>query len=404
MQSTQDYPENGAPEGGPWEVFRVFLRLGCSSFGGPVAHLVYFQSEIVAKRKWIGHEAYADLVALCQVLPGPASSQVGMALGWKRAGWRGAAAAWLGFTLPSAAIMVGVAYGIRAAGVFGHSGWVTGLKVAAVAVVAQAVVSMARRLCPDIPRAGIAVLTAVALSLYPAAWMQFAAVAAGAGACSLCGRWLAKEPPLPPPPPRRSANHSYACLGLFLALLAALPWLARIHPSAPLLVLDGFYRAGALVFGGAHVVLPLLQQATVARGWLSQNAFLAGYGAAQALPGPLFSFSAYLGAVIEPGGIPGAMLALGAIYLPAVLVLFGTLPHWDRLRSVPGARVLLSGANAAVVGLLAAAFYSPILTTTITGPGRLALALAAYAALQLRRMPPWLVVAACAGVAEWFLA
>ena len=398
-----DAAASGRRAGTPSEVFVAFLKLGCTAFGGPIAHLGYFQSEFVVRRKWIDEEAYADLVALCQFLPGPASSQVGLALGWKRAGWAGALAAWVAFTAPSAILMVAFAYGVRIVSDLSHAGWVQGLKVAAVAVVAQAVWTMARKLCPDAPRATIAVASAIVLAIFTTSWMQLVVIAGGAIAGGLLVRSFSIEKTGTPPPPHHRAIYGYVCLGLFFGLLVALPWLVRIWPIAPLRVFDGFYRSGALVFGGGHVVLPLLQQATVARGWLGSDTFLAGYGAAQALPGPLFAFSAYLGAVIAPGGILGALLALVAIYLPAVLVLFGTLPQWDRLRSFPQARVLLAGANAAVVGLLGAAFYSPIWTSTITGPKRFALMLAAYAALQFWRVPPWLIVGTCAGFGNFCL-
>jgi chromate transporter len=393
--SPSDAPEQ---PGRAAEVFRVFLKLGCTSFGGPIAHFGYFQNEFVARRKWIDQETYADLVALCQFLPGPASSQVGLALGWRRAGWRGSVAAWLGFTLPSAVLMAALAYSLRSVGNLAHAGWVQGLKVAAVAVVAQAVVMMARKLCPDWPRAAIAAGAAGILTLFATSGMQLAVIVAGAAAGVGCSRWFSGEPAIRSRPPSGRRRDGLVCLGLFLGLLLALPWLARVWPMPALRVFDGFYRAGALVFGGGHVVLPLLQQATVARGWLSQDTFLAGYGAAQALPGPLFAFSAYLGVIIAPGGIGGALLALVAIYLPAVLVLFAALPYWERLRRLPWARHLLAGANAAVVGLLAAALYSPLGTTTITEPKRFALALAAFAALQIWRTPPWIIVVACAGI------
>ncbi len=389
---------DGGNRSSPAEVFGAFLKLGCSAFGGPIAHLGYFEREFVGRRKWLDAAAYADLVALCQFLPGPASSQVGMALGWKRAGWKGGTAAWLGFTLPSAVLMTALAFGLGSVGNLAHAGWVQGLKVAAAAVVAQAVVAMARRLCPDVPRAAIAAAAAATLILAPAAWMQVAVIAAGAGAGLLGRRWLAREPSSPTRAPMGSRTLGLGCLGFFLALLALLPWLAQVRPSPALRVADAFYRSGALVFGGGHVVLPLLQQATVARGWLSPDTFLAGYGAAQALPGPLFAFSAYLGALVAPGGIAGALLALGSIYLPAVLILFAALPFWERLRGQPRARQLLAGANAAVVGLLASALYSPIGTSTLTTPLRCTLAAAAFAALQFRRVPPWLVVGACAGL------
>lgn len=390
--------------GRPGEVFWAFLKLGCTSFGGPIAHLGYFQNEFVVRRKWIDAETYTDLIALCQFLPGPLSSQVGLAVGWRRAGWKGSLAAWLGFTLPSAALMMAFAYGLRSAGSLAHAGWVQGLKVAAAAVVAQAVALMARKLCPDAPRAAIAAAAAVILVLFAASWMQPAVIAGGAVAGILCSRWFAAEPAIPPAHTFERRRYGFVCLALFLGLLVVLPWAARVWPSPGLRVADGFYRAGALVFGGGHVVLPLLQQATVARGWLSQDTFLAGYGAAQALPGPLFAFSAYLGAIVAPGGAGGGLLALGAIYLPAVLVLFAALPHWERLRHLPRARHLLAGANAAVVGLLAAAFYSPIWTSTITDPKRFALALAAFGALQFWRAPPWSIVAACAALGAAWLA
>jgi chromate transporter len=379
-------------------VFRAFLKLGCMSFGGPIAHLGYFQNEFVRVRKWIDEKAYADLVALCQILPGPASSQVGLALGWKRAGARGAMAAWLGFTLPSAILMIAFAYGMRTAGNLAHAGWEQGLKIAATAVVAQAVVAMARRLCPDFPRAVIAVGAAVMLTLLGGAGMQIGVIVGGAAAGALFGRWFRADPSFPTAAESEPRGHGFVLLGLFFAFLVGLPWLAHAWPAPALRVADSFYRSGALVFGGGHVVLPLLQQATVAKGWLGQDTFLAGYGAAQALPGPLFTFSAYLGTIIAPGGLGGGMLALAAIYLPGVLVLFGVLPYWELLRSRPRARHLLAGTNAAVVGLLAAALYSPIGTAAITGPLRLALVLAAWAVLQFSRTPPWVLVAACAGI------
>ena len=390
-------------KGGAGEVLGAFLKLGCTSFGGPIAHLGYFQNEFVVRRKWISLSHYADVVALCQFLPGPASSQVGLVIGWKRAGWRGALAAWLGFTLPSAALMVAFAYGVRSIGGLAHAGWVQGLKIAAAAVVAQAVVTMARKLCPDAARVSIAAAAAAVLVLFPTAWVQLVVLAGGAVAGLLARRWIASEQPAPVAMPLQRRNAGFVFLGLFFGLLFALPWLAGIWPYRSLLVLNGFYRAGALVFGGGHVVLPLLQQTTVKLGWVSQDVFLAGYGAAQAVPGPLFSFSAYLGTVVPPGGVGGAFLALIAIYLPGVFVLFGTLPQWERLRGVPWARLLLAGVNAAVVGLLAAAFYSPIWTSTITSPARFALALAGFCALQFWRWPPWTIVAACAlAGALWF--
>jgi len=360
--------------------------------------LGYFQNEFVRRRKWIDERAYADLVALCQFLPGPASSQVALALGWKRAGAKGALAAWLGFTLPSAILMVVFAYGLRSAGNLAQAGWVQGLKIAAVAVVAQAVVAMARKLCPDFPRAAIAIGAALSLTFLGGATLQLGVIAGGAVAGLLFGRWFRQDPANLPGSNPECRDHGLVLLGLFLGLLIGLPWLAQVRPAPALMLVASFYRTGALVFGGGHVVLPLLQQATVARGWIGQDTFLAGYGAAQALPGPLFAFSAFLGTIIAPGGVGGGMLALAAIYMPGVLILFGVLPYWERLRSQPRAQHLLAGTNAAVVGLLAAALYSPIGTSTITDPLRLALALAAWAVLQFSRTPPWVMVAACAGI------
>ena len=393
----------GAERSSSFEVFAAFLRLGCTAFGGPIAHLGFFQNEFVTRRKWLDQHAYADLVALCQFLPGPASSQVGLALGWKRAGWRGALAAWIGFTAPSAALMIAFAFSVQSASDLGRAGWVQGLKVAAVAVVAQAVFTMARKLCPDAARATIAALAAIVLTLCPAAWMQVVVIAAGAFIGVILGRWFSMEPVIVSTVTKPRRFGSLICLGIFAGLLILSPWMARLYPVRSLQVFDGFYRAGALVFGGGHVVLPLLQEATVGPGWIDHDTFLAGYGAAQALPGPLFAFSAYLGAVISPGGISGALLALAAIYLPAMLILFAALPHWERLRGTARAQWWLAGANAAVVGLLGAAFYSPIWTSTIVDSKRLALAIAAYAMLQFWRTPPWIVVASCAGIGAWFL-
>jgi chromate transporter len=379
------------------EVFRAFLKLGCSAFGGPVAHLGYFQNEFVIRRKWIEESAYADLVALCQFLPGPTSSQVGLALGWKRAGGWGALAAWAGFTLPSALLMFAFACGVGLAGGIEHAGWVQGLKLAAVAVVAQAVRTMAVKLCPDPIRAIIATCSAILLLLAPWAWIQWFVLVAGACAGAVFLREAAPAGPSAPAFVHRRVN-GLPWLAAFGALLLLLPCAARIWPGGLVELGAGFYRAGALVFGGGHVVLPLLEQTTVGRGWMDHDTFLAGYGAAQALPGPLFAVSAYLGTAAGTCGIGGGLVALIAIYLPTVLLLFGTLPHWDKLRTAPRARSIFAGANAAVVGLLGAALYSPIWTSAVTGPDRLAIAIGAYAALEFLRTPPWIVVAACAAI------
>lgn len=394
------------PESGnAWEVLRAFFKLGCTAFGGPIAHLGFFRQEFVEKRRWIDDAGYADLVALCQFLPGPASSQVALALGWKRAGYPGALCASLGFTLPSAALMLAFAYGVQQLNGFSQSGWVQGLKIAAVAVVAQALWQMARRLCPDAPRAIIACVAAVVLLLAPTAWMQLAVIGGGA----LAGMFLKQKflsvakPVFAPTVHQRFAGLNW--LIAFFALLLFLPLAVRIWPLQWLQIVDGFYRTGALVFGGGHVILPLLEQATVGRGWLDHDTFLAGYGAAQALPGPLFTFAAYLGATISigPHGIIGGLLALFAIFLPSVLLIFGVLPHWERLRQMPLAQALLAGTNAAVVGLLGAAFYSPICTSAITDPKRLIIAIVAFSGLMFGKLPPWLIVLACAMAGKLFL-
>ena len=389
----------------PLAVLRVFLQLGCTAFGGPVAHLGYFHKEFVEKRRWIDETGFADLVALCQFLPGPTSSQVGFALGWKQAGYLGALCAWLGFTLPSAMLMLGFAYGVRQLHGLSGSGWVQGLKIAAVAVVAQALWQMARRLCPDWPRISIGCLAAGLLVLVPTGWMQLAVIGGGA----LAGILLEPQRrPVAESTTIRTIQQRYAgarWLVWFFALLLLLPLAARFWPRQCLQVVDGFYRTGSLVFGGGHVVLPLLQQATVGRGWLDHDTFLAGYGAAQALPGPLFAFAAYLGATISigPQGILGGSLALLAIYLPSALLLFGVLPQWEWLRQKPRAKAMLSGTNAAVVGLLAAAFYSPICTTALTEPKAWGIALVAGVGLMVGQLPPWLVVMACALAGKLFL-
>jgi len=389
---------------GPGEVLRAFLKLGCTSFGGPIAHLGFFRQEFVEKRRWLDDAAFADLVALCQFLPGPASSQVGLALGWKRAGYPGALCAWLGFTLPSAILMLIFAYGIGRWHGFSQSGWVQGLKIAAVAVVAQALWQMARRLCPDVPRTLIAVAAAVILLFQPSAWMQLIVIGGGAIAgLSLQSKMAALNPIIAPAIfPRRTG---LGWLAAFFFLLILLPIAARLWPVAWLQIVAGFYRAGSLVFGGGHVVLPLLERVTVGRGWVDHDTFLAGYGAAQALPGPLFTFAAYLGATLNlgPRGVAGGLLALLAIYLPSALLIFGVLPQWERLRRMPVAQALLAGTNAAVVGLLAAALYSPIGTSALKHPLNWLIAIIAFAGLMFGKLPPWFVVLACALAGKLFL-
>lgn len=376
------------------EVFLAFLRLGLTSFGGPVAHLGYFRDDLVVHRRWMDDRGYADLVALCQFLPGPASSQVGFAMGLQRAGVLGALAAFAAFTLPSAVLLVAFASGAAALGGVVGDGILSGLKIVAVAIVAHAVWGMARSLTPDAPRAGIAVVALALALLLPAAPGQLAALAIGAvaGVVVLRGSDEADAEPSPSFGVRKSA--AVACLALFVGGLVALPLLAALTGSSSVSLADAFYRAGALVFGGGHVVLPLLQAGVVQTGWVSPESFLTGYAAAQAVPGPLFTFAAYLGSVSEagPGGILGAALALGAIFLPGFLVLVGTLPFWDAVRTRPRVRAAMRGANAAVVGILGAALYTPVFSTAITGPGSLVLAAVGFVLLTAFRTPAWAVV------------
>ncbi len=394
-----------APEGGSaWEVLWVFLKLGLTSFGGPVAHLGYFRAELVERRRWLSDRDYSDLVALCQFLPGPASSQVGAALGLGRAGWGGALAAWAGFTLPSAALLVLFALGIAQWQALADSGAVHGLKVAAVAVVAQAVWGMSRSLCPDRLRAGVAMAAALVVLAAPqGAWGQLAAIVAG----GLVGwRWVA-SPALPPAPHRgyRVGRRTGAVLlGVFGALLVLLPLWASVADSLVARAVAVFYQAGALVFGGGHVVLPLLQAGVVPPGWVGNDAFLAGYGAAQAVPGPLFTYAAYLGAVMPHplGGWGGAALMLVAIFTPALLLVFGALPFWELLRQRPAVQRAVAGINAAVVGVLGAALYDPVWTSAIHSRADFALALAAFGLLVVGRVSPVWVVG-LAALAGWWL-
>jgi chromate transporter len=374
-------------------VFLAFLQLGLTSFGGPIAHLGYFREAFVARRRWIDERAYADLVALCQFLPGPASSQVGIGIGLAKAGLPGALAAWLGFTMPSAAALLAFGYGVAVFQDAIPGGLLHGLKVVAVAVVAQAVWGMARTLCPDPPRVTLAVLAAVAVLAAPTSLAQIAAIVAG----GLAGLLLLRTPGDPPhvalgiDVPRGVA---VASLLLFFALLVGLPLLAAAWPSQTLALVDSFYRSGSLVFGGGHVVLPLLQSEVVPPGWVSNDAFLAGYGAAQAVPGPLFTFAVYLGTVMgpEPHGLAGAVVCLLAIFAPSFLLVIGALPFWDALRHLRLVQKALLGVNAAVVGLLLAALYDPVWTNGILSAGDFGLALAAFTLLVFWKVPPWLVV------------
>jgi len=393
-----------APRGSVFEVLVAFLKLGLTSFGGPVAHLGYFRAEFVERRRWLDERAYADLVALCQFLPGPASSQVGMALGLKRAGWAGAFAAWCGFTLPSAVALAAFALGVTRWTGVASSGAVHGLTVVSVAVVAQAVWGMGRSLCPDRPRAALAFAAALLVLAVPGAPGQVGAIALGgvAGARLLKLEHLAPARHLDYGVSKRAAA---ALLALFGALLLALPALSTLSGSVVAAAVSVFYQAGALVFGGGHVVLPLLQAGVVPPGWVGNDAFLAGYGAAQAVPGPLFTFAAYLGAAMPAplGGWLGGAVMLLAIFAPAFLLVAGTLPFWEAIRQRDVAQRALAGVNAAVVGVLAAALYDPVWTGAIRSSADFALALAAFGLLVVGRVTPVAVVAGAA-LAGWAMA
>ena len=380
-------------EGSALEVLLTFLKLGLTSFGGPVAHIGYLREEIVVRRRWVDDAAYTDLVALCQFLPGPASSQVGFALGLIRAGYWGGLAAWAGFTLPSAVLMVGFAFGAGAiSGPIG-AGFLHGLKLVAVAIVAQAVWGMARTLCPDRQRAAIAAIAAVLILSGGSSLIQLIAIGFGGA----LGLWLCRTPSaaligaLGAPVSRGVGMVS---LLLFFGLLAGLPHLVRLGSAHGVAQFDAFYRTGALVFGGGHVVLPLLRDAVVTPGWVSDNTFLSGYGAAQAIPGPLFTFAAYLGSVLtpQPNGIFGATLALVGIFLPGILILIGTLPFWDTFRSRIGAQAAMRGINAAVVGLLGAALYTPVWTSSVHNPADMSVVVIGFVLLTAWRTPPIVVV------------
>ncbi|NSZ85389.1 chromate efflux transporter [Agrobacterium tumefaciens] len=390
--------EAATPRSGtPGEVFTAFLKLGVTSFGGPIAHLGYFRDELVVRRKWIDEAGYADLVALCQFLPGPASSQVGFALGLLRAGPLGALAAWTAFTLPSAILLL--LFAMVAASIEGPvgTGLLHGLKIVAVAVVAQAVWGMAKSLAPDRQRASIALVGIICVVFVAGAFGQILALALGA----IAGLFFCRTEAA------RQASHlafrvpksvGYIALATFALLLAFLPVFAAMAGSQGLSLFDAFYRAGALVFGGGHVVLPLLQSAVISSGWVTEDAFIAGYGATQAVPGPLFTFAAYLGAVVgpQPNGIAGAVIALVAIFLPGMLLLVGALPFWEGFRKHLLAQAAMRGANAAVVGILGAALYDPVWTSAIFMPKDFALALTGFILLTVWKTPPWIVVVICA--------
>ena len=408
-------------------VFLVFLALGLTSFGGPVAHIGYFREAFVVRRRWMDESAYADLVALCQMLPGPTSSQVGIGIGLTKAGLAGAFAAWLGFTAPSAILLIALGYGVVAFDDGIPAGLLQGLGAVVVAVVAQAVWSMARTLCPDPPRVTIAILAVAAVLGIGGSSTQVAVIAAGGLVGLLCLRSEASPPPdagqvapvsgittinplsekLSVHTPGRAGPVSVIAavsLALFFVLLVLLPLLASTWPSQGLALADSFYRSGSLVFGGGHVVLALLKAEVLPTGLMSEDVFLAGYGAAQAVPGPLFTFSAYLGTVMEtpPAGWVGGLICLAAIFAPSFLLVIGTLPWWNALSRLDAARRAMLGVNAVVVGLLLAALYDPVWTSGVRSAGDFILALAAFALLVSWKLPPWLVVVLGA-IAGWAL-
>ncbi|TFV44548.1 chromate efflux transporter [Bradyrhizobium niftali] len=399
---TDDAIDENTGTTSPAEVLLIFLRLGLTCFGGPIAHIGYFRDEFVLRRKWIDEHAYADLVALCQFLPGPASSQVGFSIGLMRAGYLGALAAWTGFTLPSAALLVLFAFGAGTLTGPVGAGLLHGLKLTAVAIVAQAVWGMARNLCPDRERASIAVVAALIILFSTSSIAQIGSIVLG----GIAGLWLCRrEAPSPSGHVEMPVSRTLGLitLAMFFGLLAGLPALRSLTGSAGVALFDAFYRSGALVFGGGHVVLPLLREAFVAPGWLSDDAFLAGYGAAQAVPGPLFTFAAYLGTVVspEPHGLAGAALGLIGIFLPGILILLGALPFWDSFRRRADTQAMMRGVNAAVVGVLGAALYDPVWTSTVHTARDFGIALVGFVLLVSWRAPPLVVVAisAATGVA-----
>jgi len=387
-----------------FEIFIVFLKLGMTSFGGPVAHIGYFHDEFVVKRKWLSDHSYADLVALCQFLPGPASSQVGISIGLSRAGYLGAVAAWLGFTLPSAILLILFGLGVSS---FPHElshSLLHGLKIVAVSVVALAIWQMAVKLCPDKKRASIAILAALIVVMLNSAWAQIGVIILG----GICGWLFLKSTTELPHSPVKfpiSKKAGVAFLTVFFGLLLILPMAARNSDLQAVRYFDSFFRAGSLVFGGGHVVLPLLQSEVIPAGWVTKETFMAGYGAAQAVPGPLFTFSAYIGAAsqAEPSGWLGAVICLFAAFVPSFLLIFGALPFWEQLRSYEKVRNSLLGINAAVVGLLAAAFYNPVWTSAIFSVKDFMLALGAFLLLAFAKAPAWAVVLLSAVVGLVFL-
>lgn len=384
------------------ELFQVSLRLGLTSFGGPIAHLGYFHEAYVRRRQWMDEKAYAELVALCQLLPGPASSQVSIGIGLLRGGVLGGIVAWIGFTLPSILMLAAFALLLQTMDV-GNAGWIHGLKLAAVAIVAHAVLGMGTKLAAGRVQASIAVAAAAAALLWQAAFAQLAIIAAA----GLLGMWLfrnAEQQPSAPLPLQVSRRVGNSCLALFAGLLITLPLAAALFPDSLLALADSMYRSGALVFGGGHVVLPLLEREFVPTGWISEEAFLAGYAAAQAVPGPLFTFASYIGMVTR--GLGGLLVATAAIFLPAFLLVAGALPYWQSIRSSVRMQRALTAINAAVVGLLLAALYNPLFTTAVQGSYDFAIVAALFVLLTQWKLPPWVIVllgAASGSLLTWLL-
>lgn len=376
------------------QVFITALKLGCTSFGGPIAHLSYFHDEYVTKKKWISAHAYADLVALCQFLPGPASSQVGMAIGLSRAGIFGAIVSWIGFTLPSALILILFGLGLSHLDISNHKHWLHGLKVVAVAVVAQAILGMGKKLCPDKERITITILTSVLLLFINSALLQILVLLVS----GIFGIYFLKPNEELPHEPIHKGNKliGFLFISFFLLLLLLLPVLRQVFNSTEIQYFDSFYRAGALVFGGGHVVLPLLQAEVVPTGWVKNDLFMAGYGFSNAIPGPLFAFSSFLGAVssVAPNGLLGAILCLVAAFLPSFLLVVGVLPFWEQLRTNQVIRKAMLGINASVVGILLAALYTPVWTSTVFSPKDFALVIVGFLLLEFWKLPSWLVVIA----------
>lgn len=386
-----------------WKVFLVFLRLGLTSFGGPIAHLGYFREEFVNHRRWLSDHSYSDLVALCQFLPGPASSQVGIALGLSQAGFSGALAAWAGFTLPSAIALILFALGISSWNEVIPNGTLHGLKIVAVAIVAQAIWGMAKSICTDTRRITLTAISACGVIMWPGTFGQIIVIIIAA-ALSLYLFNPTSEDKHDPLPITLNRGVSTVALIFFIGLLVGLPIAVQIWPNSTLSIVDSFYRAGSLVFGGGHVVLPLLQAEVVPQGLLSNDTFLAGYGAVQAVPGPLFTFAAFLGASMssEPSGWYGGIVALFAIFTPSFLLIVGVLPFWEAMRRNTKVQAALIGINSAVVGLLLAAFYHPVWTSGIIKPLDFGLAIMAFVALMFWKLPPWLVVIS-GGLVGWLL-